>query len=297
MIKNDKYLYLAIIALLVCSTCGQDLNKDNLLIKGSINSGRPASPNEFPWQVLLERSSGSGFCGGSIISNYHILTAAHCINRLGLEDYSVKAGGNGDISSLVDLGDVSLQLIHKGYDDTASRRTDDIALIKLKNPIHFNDRIQPIPLPQANTNKVTEQSLVKSAPNRYSLVGWGSNQRNEGMSNTLQSLETLEALPGARSSFWTMKNKRSYFGNVPHSVWSQFVRIKKGYIAFYRKGEGSACRGDSGGGLIKEDINNTKTLIGIASYVDRYCYELREVGLNIFTDVSYYLDWINKAIE
>lgn len=46
-----------------------------------IVGGWPANPGEIPYQVSL-RINGKHICGGSIISNSHILTAAHC-----LQDY------------------------------------------------------------------------------------------------------------------------------------------------------------------------------------------------------------------
>jgi len=42
-----------------------------------ITNGSPAIRGQFPWQVALV-INGASFCGGSLISNRWVLTAAHC---------------------------------------------------------------------------------------------------------------------------------------------------------------------------------------------------------------------------
>lgn len=58
--------------------CGNrnPVSPDQERIVGGIN----ASPHEFPWIAVLFKS-GKQFCGGSLITNNHILTAAHCVAR------------------------------------------------------------------------------------------------------------------------------------------------------------------------------------------------------------------------
>jgi len=58
--------------------CGNKnpVTPDQERIVGGIN----ASPHEFPWIAVLFKS-GKQFCGGSLITNSHILTAAHCVAR------------------------------------------------------------------------------------------------------------------------------------------------------------------------------------------------------------------------
>jgi len=53
-------------------------------INGRITNGKNAAENQFPYQVGLSfaSSSGSWWCGGSIIASTYVLTAAHCTEGL-----------------------------------------------------------------------------------------------------------------------------------------------------------------------------------------------------------------------
>lgn len=64
-----KRLFFCKIPLVICSLLG-----------GRIIDGSPASAGQFPWQVAVyfRTSSGSFFCGGSLISASYVLTAGHC---------------------------------------------------------------------------------------------------------------------------------------------------------------------------------------------------------------------------
>lgn len=44
-----------------------------------IVGGKPADPLEWPWIAALLRNGATQFCGGVLITNRHVLTAAHCI--------------------------------------------------------------------------------------------------------------------------------------------------------------------------------------------------------------------------
>ena len=44
-----------------------------------IIGGQDATPGDWPWQVSLQNSRGSHFCGASIIGSEWVLTAAHCV--------------------------------------------------------------------------------------------------------------------------------------------------------------------------------------------------------------------------
>ena len=66
---NFKYHFLV---------CGTNAKRFQTRIVG----GRPADPSEYPWLAAMVRpvSSGSGqFCGAALISDRHLVTAAHCV--------------------------------------------------------------------------------------------------------------------------------------------------------------------------------------------------------------------------
>ena len=54
--------------------CGVSL-KDGRRIVG----GKPADPQEYPWTAALLRNGATQYCGGVLITDRHVLTAAHCV--------------------------------------------------------------------------------------------------------------------------------------------------------------------------------------------------------------------------
>ena len=59
------------------SGCGENGEYFNTRIVG----GKPADKGEWPWMAALLRGGDDQYCGGVLITNQHILTAAHCVDK------------------------------------------------------------------------------------------------------------------------------------------------------------------------------------------------------------------------
>lgn len=87
-----------------------------------ITGGRPADPGEWPWMVaLMVRDDETNYCGGVLISDRHVLTAAHCVYRLKAVEMVVRLG-EYDFSRTNDTRSrdffVSQINIHEDFDKT-----------------------------------------------------------------------------------------------------------------------------------------------------------------------------------
>lgn len=56
--------------------CGQNTLRDQHRVTG----GKPTNSQEYPWVAALLRN-GEQYCGGVLITDRHVLTAAHCVHR------------------------------------------------------------------------------------------------------------------------------------------------------------------------------------------------------------------------
>merc|ERR1712193_423167 len=113
--------------------------------KDRIVGGFEAEPNQWPWQVALFVDN-AWFCGGSLISENYVLTAAHCVD--GASYYDIMAGAH-NVREPSEDNRVEITSFNGWYHPQWDPNTlsNDIALIELPSPITFNDYIKPSCLP------------------------------------------------------------------------------------------------------------------------------------------------------
>ncbi|KAF2898727.1 hypothetical protein ILUMI_07448 [Ignelater luminosus] len=165
------------------TVCG--LEKDDNRIWG----GTQTELDEFPWMVALEykrkpdNELAGVRCGGSLINNRYVLTAAHCLLHREFELTNVRLGewdltmdpdcqtlvANVECADKVVKVDVAVQIPHPFY----SKRTgnNDIGLIRLAKDISYSDYIRPICLPPENLPAPPYNSLL-------TVAGWGITENN-----------------------------------------------------------------------------------------------------------------------
>ncbi len=278
-----QLLVIAAISLLTVSYIGST-NQNGRSIAKIIN-GRDATLKEFPWQVTLRKYFH--FCGGVIISDKFILTAAHCVIDKTSDEISVTGGGSGAIKDQMMLSKVRKITIHPDYIESLSRA--DIALIELDKNISFSSTIAPIALPVKNI----EDEIEYADYGNIATSGWGKTE-DRALSKQLQALNNLELLPSHKSSFW-----HNIFNHkiITNSVFSpgynySYKMFKSGdYLGVISNNGKSSCYGDSGGGLVQVD---ERVLIGINSHV--YDSDCKKSKASNFTNVFLFRDWIYETM-
>ncbi|XP_011264758.1 proclotting enzyme isoform X2 [Camponotus floridanus] len=228
-----------------------------------IAGGQPADPKEWPWMAALLRQGAIQYCGGVLITDRHVLTAAHCVYRYKPRDITVRLGEydftKSDETRALDFM-VSEIRIHRDFKLTTYE--NDIAIIKINRPTTFNSYIWPICLPPVQQSFENKNAIV---------TGWGT-QYYGGPTSTVLMEAAVPVWPQERCV-------RSFTQRIPNST----------LCAGAYEGGRDACQGDSGGPLLHQLGNGRWVTIGIVSWGIR-CGEPGFPG--IYTRVSSYLDWI-----
>lgn len=128
-----------------------------------IVGGYETTIEEHPWQISLQYAS-SHRCGGSIIGQKWILTAAHCTSNLPVQALAVRVGSSKHAS-----GGTIIKL--KNYVNHPKYNTatldNDFSLLELENTLEFNDKVRSIILPNGNLN-LYDGTMCE-------ISGWGKN--------------------------------------------------------------------------------------------------------------------------
>ncbi|XP_066575310.1 serine protease hepsin isoform X2 [Amia ocellicauda] len=255
-----------------CQDCGR-----RKLTVDRIVGGEDASLGKWPWQVSL-RYDGSHLCGGSIISDRWIITAAHCfpernhfLNRWQVYMGSIYQSSPGQFRS------VQTVVYHSGYqpfiDPNVDDNSNDIAVLALAAPLRFSDFIQPVCLPALT------QSLVDGKV--CTVTGWGNLKYYGQPSDVLQEASIPVISDG------TCNGEDYYTGQISSSM----------FCAGYPEGGIDACQGDSGGPFVCEDsISKTSRwrLCGVVSW-GTGCALPQKPG--VYTKVTHFLPWISSAMR
>ncbi|RVE64047.1 hypothetical protein OJAV_G00142440 [Oryzias javanicus] len=238
-----------------------------------IVGGDVALPGEIPWQVTLmtrlpSQSRAQPFCGGSLLSEFWVITAAHCLTHLGL-NFIVRAGEH-DVN--VDEGPerdhaVAEKHIHPSYNPRISEYNHDIALLKLASPVELSNQRRPICLGP----KFFIQNLVREATS--SLVsGWGKLRFHGPEATKLQKL----SIPYVERAI------------CKESSSDEITRFM--FCAGFADQQKDSCKGDSGGPHAT-NYKGTWFLTGIVSWGEECA---KEGKYGIYTRVSHYYPWMVK---
>ncbi|XP_016296291.1 serine protease 33-like [Sinocyclocheilus anshuiensis] len=225
----------------------QECGRPQLLNR--IVGGSAASEGAWPWQVDIQTDSQGHVCGGTIISENWVLSAAHCFpNPNDISSYMVYVGRqqlngwNPDETS----HRVCRVVVPLGYTDP--QLGQDIALVELATAVGWSERIQPICLPYAN--------VEFSSDMRCMISGWGDIR--DGV-----ALQGVGALQEVQVPIIDSKTCQDMFLINP----TENIDIGHDMMcAGFQQGGKDSCQGDSGGPLVCQISDGSWVQAGIVSF-------------------------------
>lgn len=231
----------------------------------TVVGGQTITIEQAPWQalVLLGRAA---LCGGALIAERWVLTAAHCMQGVDPATIQVFAGIS-TVSQRESALPVAQVFVHPGYSTAAY--SNDVALIQLAQPWTASPTRQAITLPFGQSASFPNAGVTGL------VSGWGQTSAQGQSSDQLQSaiVYVLADPSGACGQYGAQYNGAAHVcAGVPG-------------------GRVDTCSGDSGGPFVV-DVAGVRTLAGLTS-VGNGCAQADYPGL--YTRVATVLPWIEQV--
>ncbi|MFI9742364.1 serine protease [Streptomyces sp. NPDC052494] len=234
----------------------------------AIVGGQEAKPHQYPFMAgLVDLAEQRVMCGGALVSDRYVLTAAHCLT--GSYSSPARVGvllGDHDLTTAADspytvLATPERFVVHPDYDPESQR--NDIALVRLAEPVAFNRGVGPVGLPSPYAHGTFDHTQVE-------VPGWGATSFGGGTSDVLRTVV-----------LGTMSN--------PTCVDRGMSQVASPQICTYSPGR-DTCLYDSGGPLVHR-VGRKPYLVGLVSYGKGCATDTPAVNTRVWS----YLNWIGKT--
>jgi len=236
----------------------------------TIYNGYEVEPHSIPFQafLLIYYQEGSPeLCGGCLISDNYVLTAAHCIDGASYATVYLGVHNRSNPDENVQIFNSTDLYAHADFGFNGSRVVNDIGVIKLPHPVKITAAVQP--------GKLLSDDEYKTNPNQVGInateSGWGKTGNPGNYSDVLRAGDQIIV-------------DQAHCEVSPVFTSDQFL-----CIALLNPNHGpESASGDSGGPLFKV-TDDGQVILGLVSIGDEN-YEGD-------TNVGYYLEWIAEHTD
>ncbi|KAK2866005.1 hypothetical protein Q7C36_002061 [Tachysurus vachellii] len=245
-------------------------------LQSRIVGGFDAGEGHWPWQVDIQGSSGH-LCGGTLISETWVLSAAHCFpNPSDTSQYVIYAGRlqlNG-WNPYESTHRVNRVVVPYGYTDP--QLGQDIALVELTTPVSWSNHVQPVCLPNADVSF--------PGGTMCTITGWGDIRDGVSLQGvgTLQQVQVPIIDQAACQDMFQIQ--------ATEQVNIRFDMLCAGF----QQGGKDSCQGDSGGPLVCQTSSGIWMQVGIVSF-GLGCAQPNRPG--VYARVSAFSNFIQSNVQ